>query len=113
MYPTGAATVTNWDYHAMLPTMDGWAYYAPPITAYDDQADLTLGYDGIWYDESGVADMTNGKSGGLMAAPGDRLLVIGVADSATGGTLAADITVKAIPRYALWATDGTVPGPSM
>ena len=100
---TTDATASYWDYYAMLPLFDGWASYAPPNDVPDDQADLTLGYDGIWYDEAGVSDMVNGKSGGLMAAPGDRLLVIGTADADTGGTLAAALTVKAVPRYALWA----------
>jgi hypothetical protein len=92
------------DYYAMVPTRCGWARYAPPPGSAADQASLTFDYDHLVYDEGGVAvSALLGHSGGLLAQPGDRLLVVGIADSPTGGTLGATCTVKAIPRHALWA----------
>jgi hypothetical protein len=101
-YPTAAITA-YWDYVAYVPTNRGWAYYHPAAGA-TVESKLTLDYDGIWYDSNDRATMVSGRSGGLRAAPGDRLLIVAHdADSTTTPTLTITCTVKAKPRYALWA----------
>jgi hypothetical protein len=82
----------------------GWASWHPG-TGSTVTTDLVLEYDGRWYNAS-VADAVNGRSGGLSAV-GDQRLVI-FADTAhgshaAGGKIDLDTTVKAVPRYALWA----------
>jgi len=75
---------------------------------------LVLDYDGTVY-AADVAAGTAGTSGGLCAVGSQRLVVF--ADAAHGvgsGSIALTTTIKVIPRYALWAPDGTYnPGFSM
>ena len=106
MEPVDAITAIS-DYSAYVPMHRGWAYVE---RASDwEGSKLTLDYEGLWYGSSDTALLSPdfAVSGGLRAAPGDRLLVVpsGAYDSYGDlqPTYNVSVTVKAIPRHALWA----------
>ena len=100
------------DYIGAVPMSWGWAMW----NATDDSGrdHVTFEYDGRVYGDN-IASGSYGRSGGLSAVGAQRLVVFADNPVDVGsGTLAMTTTIKVIPRYALWADDGTgLPGPSM
>lgn len=103
-YPVAAITA-YWDYIGYVPTKRGWAYVERDGVA--ESSKLTLDYDGQWYGSTETAALypTIAKSGGLRALPDDRLIIFASGAYTSYGeqpSYSASVTVKAIPRHALW-----------
>ena len=93
------------DYVGMCPTTWGWAQWAPSSGAQVSNS-LLFDYDGRCYDTNVVVSAPTALSDGLMACGAQRLVVFAdtaVGSGASGGTISLTTTIKAIPRYALWA----------
>lgn len=102
------------DYIAAMPTSWGWAFYHPETAAETTDA-LLVDYDGRVYAD-GIAAGASGSCGGLTAVGSQSLVVAMGQQHAAANTydVPGTLTIKVVPRYALWADDGAgLPGPSM